>query len=57
MTLRELDLHLDHTDMGDMEVKALGQSLPSTLKRFCIDLRSCPKLQDSGLKLVGVAIL
>ena len=51
MQLRELDLHLDHSDMGAAEMKALGQSLPTTLKRFCIDLRSCPKLkQDCGLR-------
>ena len=50
--LRELELHLDHTDLGTAEVRELGQSLPTTLKRLCMDLRSCHKLkQDSGLKV------
>ena len=50
--LRELELHLDHTDMGTPELKLLGKSFSSTLKRLCLDLRSCQNLkQDCRLKL------
>ncbi|CAE7240793.1 unnamed protein product [Symbiodinium sp. CCMP2592] len=51
-SLRELELHLDHTDMGTPELKLLGKSFSSTLKRLCLDLRSCHNLQqDCRLKL------
>ena len=51
--LRELELHLDHTDMGTPELKLLGKSFSlSTLKRLCLDLRSCYNLkQDCRLNL------
>ena len=51
--LRELELHLDHTDMGTPELKLLGKSFSSsTLKRLCLDLRSCYILkQDCRLNL------
>ncbi|CAE7731034.1 unnamed protein product [Symbiodinium necroappetens] len=46
--LRELELHLDHTDMGTPELKLLGKSFSlSTLKRLCLDLRSCYNLKQA----------
>ncbi|CAE7888660.1 unnamed protein product, partial [Symbiodinium sp. KB8] len=46
--LRELELHLDHTDMGTPELKLLGKSFSSsTLKRLCLDLRSCYILKQA----------
>eukprot|EP00439_Symbiodinium_sp_Y106_P051048 s2051_g6.t2 len=45
--LRELELHLDHTDMGTPELKLLGKSFSSTLKRLCLDLRSCQNLKQA----------